>query len=152
MLKIAMSQMNGDVCASCFLHLTLPPVTKRTNSMKYSVSRGLNKVCVSRGLKAQQVHSPARHPGRCPGLWTCWAFSPLWLMRCKKIRSALPLALARMLNEKVPNAPHISLFSINYSGKVASEVNGEQYDTVKYADFYSPLWECVTQQYQATIG
>ena len=53
-----------------------PPVTKRTNSMKYSVSRGLNKVCVSRGLnnvcvsqsglKAQRLPSPGqakRRPG-----------------------------------------------------------------------------------------
>ena len=39
-----------------------PPVTKRTNSMKYSVSRGLNKVCVSRGLKAQQFHGRAESP------------------------------------------------------------------------------------------
>ena len=46
-----------------------PPVTKRTNSMKNSVSRGLNKVCVSRGLnkvcvsrglKAQQLLSPGQ--------------------------------------------------------------------------------------------
>ena len=55
-----------------------PPVTKRTNSMKNSVSRGLNKVCVSRGLnkvcvsrglnkvcvsrglKAQQLPSPGQ--------------------------------------------------------------------------------------------
>ena len=57
-----------------------PPVTKRTNSMKNSVSRGLNKVCVSRGLnkvcvsrglnkvcvsrglKAQQFHGRAEGP------------------------------------------------------------------------------------------
>ena len=40
-----------------------PPVTKRTNSMKYSVSRGLNKVCVSRGLKAQKYLAQGKRSG-----------------------------------------------------------------------------------------
>ena len=52
-----------------------------------------------------------------------WAFSPLWLTRCKKIRSALPLALARMLNEKVPKEPYISAFSSAVSSRLRRGVH-----------------------------